>query len=261
MLSSILLGHLKARGEQHKVASLTLLVTMLDTDIRSIWNLFSSPALMRRMATRSRRKGIVNGHTLERTFSWLKPNELVWIFFTNNYLMGNQPPAFDFLYWNNDSTRLPGCFHADLMTLYRHNPLTRRNGMKILNSTIDLKNVDCDCFLMAGIGDHIVPWQACYKSTQILDGDMEFVLSTSGHIQSVVNQPGKARTSFYTNRDYVADPEQWLEKAEQHEGSWWPHWLEWAGQRSGGSKPAPRWLGNARYRPGTPAPGRYVHQR
>lgn len=258
--TTALLGHLWASGRQHKAASLTLLVTILDTSVQTTWSLFATPPAMRAAAARSRRKGIVDGETMGRTFSWLRPNDLVWGFFANNYLMGNQPPAFDFLYWNSDSTRLPGNFHADLIELFERNPLRRDGGLRVLGTDIKPSRIDCDSFVVAGIKDHIVPWRACYNTTQILGGDMEFLLSSSGHIQSVVNPPSKPKSKYYSNKRYVPDADQWLEAATEHQGSWWTRWLEWIAERSGGKKPAPRWLGDDTYRPGDRAPGRYVHQ-
>jgi polyhydroxyalkanoate synthase len=257
--STALMGYLWEKGEQHKVASLTLLVTILDTKVRTLWGLFAVPPAMRAAAAHSRRKGIVSGHTLARAFSWLRPSDLVWGFVANNYLMGKMPPAFDFLYWNSDSTRVAGNFHADLIELFNTNSL-KQNEMRTLDTDIDASKVDCDSFVVDGIRDHIVPWRACYSTTQILGGDMEFILASSGHIQSVVSMPGKRKSRYFSNKNYVKNPDEWLESAETHKGSWWPRWVEWAGERSGTKKAAPRWLGNDKYRPGDRAPGRYVHQ-
>jgi polyhydroxyalkanoate synthase len=254
-----LLGHLWATGQQHKIASLTLLVTILDTKVRTLWSLFAAPPALRAAAARSRRKGIVDGRVLARAFSWLRPSDLVWGFFANNYLMGRLPPAFDFLYWNSDSTRLAGNFHADLIDLFQNNPFMG-SSMRALGTDINPKEIDCDSFVVAGKRDHIVSWHASYSATQILGGDMEFILSSSGHIQSVVNSPNKKNSKYYYNKDYVKDPERWLESASVQEGSWWERWVEWTGKHGGGKKPAPRWLGNEKYRPGDRAPGRYVHQ-
>lgn len=259
--AAVLLGHLWDIGESFKVRSLTLLVTVLDTSAETLLGLFASDTSIRLAIERTRRKGILDGQSMARAFAWLRPNDLVWSFFANNYLMGNSPPAFDVLYWNNDTTRLPAQFHADLLRIFQQNPLTRTGGMKVLGSAIDLKKVDCDVFIVSGITDHITPWNACYLSTQMFGGNVRFVLSSSGHIQSIVNPPDNPKAKFYLHDDYSLSAQQWLKRAQLHDGSWWPYWLEWVDAHAGGLRSAPDNLGSGQYPPGDRAPGRYVHQR
>jgi len=201
---------------------------------------------------RSRAKGVLEGADMARLFAWLRPNDLVWLFVANNWVMGNRPPAFDILYWNSDATRLPGEFHADLLRSFLENPLLTR---------VDLKRSTIPSYIVAGITDHITPWPACYASRKVLGGPMTFVLSSSGHIQSIVNPPGNPKAQFRLNPDLSLAPDEWLATASVHAGSWWDHWHAWFAAQAGGLRTAPAQLGSARHPAGDPAPGRYVHQR
>lgn len=257
-------GYLEAIGEGHKINTLTLLVTVLDTSAPTLLGMFASEAGIAAAIRKSRKRGVLDGREMSRVFAWLRPNDLVWSFFMNNYLMGNKPPAFDVLYWNADVTRLPAEFHADILSIYQSNPLAKPGSMQIMGADIDMTKVKCDTYVIAGITDHITPWKACYLSPRLLGGKSEFVLSSSGHIQSIVNPPSNKKAKFYTanNESHLElEPEQWLDQADQHSGSWWGHWQEWMAARSGETKPAPTEQGSAKHPAGDPAPGRYVHQR
>lgn len=251
-------GYLQARGEQDKIGRLTLLVTVIDTSQPMLLSLFASRPTLEAGRRYVKRRGVVEGSEMARAFAWLRPSDLVWMFFANNYIMGNDPPRFDFLYWNNDSTRLPAGFHADCMDLFEDNPFLGRRSFKVLGQTIDPRAIDRDSFVVSGIKDHIVPWRSSYAATQILGGKTRFVLGSSGHIQAVVSPPDKKNARYYVNEDYPPDPDEWLHNAGMREGSWWNEWLEWitAGQQK--SKTARKRLGNRAYPPGDPAPGRYV---
>ncbi|MGD9597362.1 MAG: PHA/PHB synthase family protein [Steroidobacteraceae bacterium] len=246
-----LLGRL-ARAGDHRVASVTLLVTVLDTSAPTLLGQFASRSGIAAAMARSRAKGVLEGAEMARVFAWLRPNDLVWLFVANNWVMGNRPPAFDILYWNSDTTRLPAEFHADLLRMLVENPLKKPAAMQ---------KVDVPSYVVAGITDHITPWQACYASRKILRGPMQFVLSSSGHIQSIVNPPGNPKAQFYVNPDTSLPAAKWLETATVQPGSWWDHWRGWFEERAGERRTAPRALGNARFPAGDPAPGRYVHQR
>lgn len=255
------LGYMAAVGELHKINTLTLLVTILDTSQPMLWSLFASEGAMQAAKRVIRQRGFVDGAEMGRVFAWMRPNDLVWLFFINNYLMGKKPPAFDILYWNNDTTRLPAEFHAQAMDLFMDNPLTQPGALKVLGQPVDVGKIDAPTYMLAGVKDHIVPWKAAYATTQLLGGEREFVLSASGHIQSVVNPPGKKKRWFYTNPDYIDDPHEWYERAEQHEGSWWDHWHDWILAHGDGRQiDAPRRLGSVTFPPGEAAPGRYVHE-
>jgi poly[(R)-3-hydroxyalkanoate] polymerase subunit PhaC len=255
-----LLGHLAATGDK-RVHSVTLLVTVLDTECPTALSMFASRTAVSAAIQRSRSQGVLEGRDMGRIFSWLRPNDLVWLFVANNWVMGNRPPAFDILYWNSDSTRLPAEFHADLLRIYFENPLVYPNRMNVLGTPIDMSKHEFDSYIVAGITDHITPWQACYESRKVLKGNMQFVLTSSGHIQSIVNPPGNPKAKFYTNSDLATPADKWLEGATAHPGSWWEHWLKWYEARGGGLRPAPASLGSAQHPARDPAPGRYVHQR
>jgi polyhydroxyalkanoate synthase len=255
-----LLGHMAAVGDD-SVASATLLVTVLDTDSPTLLGQFASKSGIAAAIQRSRSKGVLEGEEMARVFAWLRPNDLVWMFVANNWVLGNRPPAFDILYWNADNTRLPAEFHADLLRLFLENPLRHRNRLEVLGSKIDMKKVKIPFYVVAGITDHITPWEACYATRQIIKGPMTFVLSSSGHIQSIVNPPSNTKAKYYLNPKLDLEAPQWLASATEHSGTWWTHWSEWLAERSGDERAAPRALGNAAHPATDPAPGRYVHQR
>jgi polyhydroxyalkanoate synthase len=255
-----LLGHLAATGDK-RVRSVTLLVTVLDTETRTLLGMFASRSGIAHAVERSRRTGVLEGSDMSRVFSWLRPNDLVWLFVANNWVMGNRPPAFDILYWNSDTTRLPAELHADLLRIYMENPLLNANRLNVLGTPIDMSKLAIASYVVAGITDHITPWQACYESRRVLRGDMRFVLSSSGHIQSIVNPPGNPKARYYLNPDLSLNAEQWLEGATATPGSWWDDWMKWYEAHGGGLRDAPASLGSAKHPPGDPAPGRYVHQR
>jgi polyhydroxyalkanoate synthase len=255
-----LLGHLKATGDD-SVESATLLVTVLDTEAPTLLGQFASKTGVAATIEKSRRKGVLEGSEMARVFAWLRPNDLVWLFVANNWVMGNRPPAFDILYWNSDTTRLPAEFHADLLRMFMENPLKAPGKITALGTPIDMSRVTVPAYVVAGITDHITPWQACYQSKNILRGKMDFVLSSSGHIQSIVNPPTNPKAKYFLNASLPDAPEDWLAGATETPGSWWDHWANWYRGHGGGEVPAPRTLGSPANPAGDPAPGRYVHQR
>lgn len=258
--AAALLGHFQA-AQSKLIHSVTFLVTVLDTSTPTLMSLFATPETVHLGIQRSRRNGVVEGQDMARFFAWLRPNDLIWPYVVNNYLMGNAPPAFDILYWNTDTTRLPAEFHADLLTFFLENILAQKNTLKILGTSVDLSKNDCDTFIVAGMTDHITPWKACYETTRILGGEKQFILSGSGHIQSIVSPPSNPKAKFYINPDLTTDAETWLQNATLQQGSWWHHWYDWIHQRSGRLRATPKILGSEIYPAGSPAPGRYVHQR
>ena len=255
-----LLGHLAAKGDP-SVASATLLVTVLDTAAPTLLGQFASRTGVNATIEKSRRLGVLEGSEMARVFAWLRPNDLVWLFVANNWVMGNRPPAFDILYWNSDTTRLPAEFHADLLRMFLDNPLKSPGQINVLGTPIDMSKVDVPAYVVAGITDHITPWQACYQSRNILRGKLDFVLSSSGHIQSIVNPPTNPKAKYFLNDASPDDPEAWIAGAQERPGSWWDHWRTWYVQHGGGEVPAPRSPGSAQNPARDPAPGRYVHQR
>jgi polyhydroxyalkanoate synthase len=197
---------------------------------------------------------------MARVFSWMRPNDFIWNYWVNNYLLGHEPPAFDILYWNNDTTRLPATLHSDYLSIYEHNPLAHAGKLTVRGTPIDVSQIECDCFVLAGTTDHISPWPSCYRSSRLLGGKREFVLSNSGHIQSILNPPGNPKATFFTNAEQPTSAEAWYEGATRHTGSWWEHWKGWILAHSGSQKAAPTSLGNSAYRPQGAAPGTYVYE-
>ncbi|MDO8432130.1 MAG: alpha/beta fold hydrolase [Candidatus Binatus sp.] len=257
--TSMMLGHLAASGDR-RVNSATLLVTMLDTSMPSMTGMFATEDAIKAARDRSAQKGILDGADMARVFAWLRPNDLVWNYWVNNYLLGNDPAPFDILYWNSDSTNLPAKLHAGFLELFLKNPLTKSGEVEILGTPIDLKAVKNDMYLVAGMTDHICAWRSCYRSTRLFGGRIEFVLGSSGHIQSLVNPPGNFKARYYVGGKLPENADEWLKGASENKGTWWDHWIKWVGARSGEERPAPKSLGSDRYKPTTPAPGIYVHE-
>ncbi|HEY3059720.1 MAG TPA: alpha/beta fold hydrolase [Chloroflexota bacterium] len=245
-ISTALLLRKLAAAHDARVHSATFMVTALDGGIESQLGLLATPAAIEAARLRSRQKGMLEGHELAQAFAWLRANDLVWPYWVNNYLLGEDPRAFDILYWNNDTTNLPARLHSDFLDL--------------LGKTIDLSDVVLDSYVIAGVTDHITPWQSCYQTTQVVGGQSEFVLSSSGHVQSIINPPGNPKASFLLNAQPAKDADAWMAGAQQHAGSWWEHWRTWLTARSAGRKRASSRPGNRRYRASAPAPGTYVLQ-
>jgi len=208
----------------------------------------------------SARKGYVDGQALAGVFAWLRPNDLVWNYVVNNYLLGRDPPAFDILYWNQDSVRLAAGLHRDFVMLALQNSLTRPGATEVLGTPVDLGAVTVDSYIVAGLRDHIVPWENAQRSAELLGGNSRFVLSTSGHIQSLVNPPRpESRASYRLTEERTDDVEAWLARADVKGGSWWPDYSQWLAERSGELRDAPRTLGSSKHRATAKAPGTYVH--
>jgi polyhydroxyalkanoate synthase len=260
IISACALAHLAAIGEQDKIGALTLMVCALDQSRMGTVGAFASRELGAAAVAESARKGYVDGRALEGVFAWLRPNDLVWNYFVNNYLLGKEPPAFDILYWNQDTVRLSAGLHRDFIRLGLENALTYPGEAEVLGTPIDLGQVTLDSYAIAGLRDHIVPWENAYRSAELLGGTTRFVLSTSGHIQALVNPPGpNSRASYRVTDEPTGEPAAWAEAAAVKGGSWWTDYNHWLTERAGGLKPAPNTLGNRKFRPAAKAPGRYVH--
>jgi polyhydroxyalkanoate synthase len=254
------LAVLKARGEDG-VASLTLLTTLLDfSDTGEIGLFIDENGLMSREASIGK-GGLLPARDLSSTFSLLRANDLVWNYVTNNYLKGEKPKAFDLLYWNSDSTNLPGPFACWYMrNLYHDNNLRVPGKLEMCGQKVDLGRLDMPVYLLATREDHIVPWQSAYQSTRLLSGNVRFVLGASGHIAGVINPASKNKRSYWVNDDVKIDAEGWLTAASEQKGSWWNDWAAWLKPLAGELR-APRKPGNTKYKPIEPAPGRYVKER
>lgn len=262
------LSVLAARGEK-PAASVTLLTTFLDFRDTGVLDLFIDEAMvkMREMTLGPQSPGggnLLKGQELATTFSFLRPNDLVWNYVVGNYLKGETPPPFDLLYWNGDSTNLPGpmyCWY--LRNTYLENNLVKPGKMTVCGEKVDLGRIDAPAYVYASREDHIVPWEGAYRNTQVLKGKTRFVLGASGHIAGVINPPAKGKRSHWVGAT-AALPEQaqaWFDKAQEHPGSWWTDWSSWLKTHAGKQVAAPKTPGNKAHKAIEPAPGRYVKQK
>ncbi len=252
------LAVLAARGER-PVASATLLTTMLDFSDPGDIGVYVSRAMLAAREPALMAGQRVHGSELAGAFASLRANDLVWNYVVNNYLKGETPPAFDLLYWNGDSSNLPGPMYVYyLKNLYLDNRLREGGALTMAGVPVDLARVTMPAYIVASRDDHIVPWRSAYRSKRLLGGDVTFVLGASGHIAGVVNPPAKNRRNYWTNPRLSAPADDWLAGAEPHPGSWWPHWGAWLARRGGAMRPAPGAAGSVDHPPLYPAPGRYV---
>ncbi|MEA2876665.1 MAG: poly[(R)-3-hydroxyalkanoate] polymerase subunit PhaC [Hyphomicrobiales bacterium] len=252
------LGYLAEIGEQ-RVSSHSLLVTSLFATNESPLELFATPALLDRVRRYVGETGVMDGAQLAKVFAWLRPDDLVWRYWVNNYLMGRNPPPLDVLYWDNDSTRLPGALNGDFLDMYDRDVFRNPHRLKVLDRPIDFRKVKVDSYFLGGQDDYLMPWSGCYEACKRFGGRHEFVLSTSGHVQSVLRPPRLAKAVYFTNDAQPDTPAEWLATASRHDGTWWSHWHRWLAAASGATKAAPKRLGNGEFPPLTEAPGTYVH--
>jgi polyhydroxyalkanoate synthase len=261
ILAAMVAAHLAATGKLDRVAGISLAVTVLDQARAGTAAAALDEATARAAIAASAARGFLDGRALAEVFAWLRPGDLIWNYWVNNYLQGRTPPAFDILYWNADTTRMTAGLHRDFVRLAVDNALTRPGAAGMLGSPLDLTKVDVDAYVVAGVADHLCPWQSCYRSAQLLGGRTRFVLSTSGHVASIVNPPGNPKATFRTASELPPDPGDWLDQAVTEPGSWWPDYIRWLEEHGGGEKASPRQLGAAGFRPIDPAPGTYVVDR
>jgi polyhydroxyalkanoate synthase len=256
---SAFLANLAARNER-KVHSATVAVCVLDMAAAKTTTagIFATPESIAAAKHASQVAGLVEGRELARMFAWMRPNDLIWNYWVNNYLLGNDPPAYDILYWNNDTTRLPARLHADFLGLMETNPYVNPGRMTIGGEALDMRKVDIDSYVVAGITDHITPWQGCYETAKLYGERSTFVLANSGHIQSLINPPENKKAYFWAGPAQANNADAWLAQSAKNQGSWWPHWLQWIAARSGGKKTAPASLGGADLPALGAAPGLYV---
>src|SRR5215469_407073 len=256
--TALMLGYLAATGDA-SVGSATFIVTMLTNRCPNIIGMMDtqqSRTMLRRAADNGE---VFPGRTVRTSFAWLRPNDLVFNYLVSGWLLGQDPPSFDVLAWNDDATAISAKFALESTELLV-DAMERGDGVTVLGTPIDLAKVDCDSFHIAGYTDHITPWRAAYTSTQVLGGDKEMAVVKSGHIQSFVNPAAKARYDYWEGPPAGDDPDQWLAGATEHHGSWWPQWIQWLTERSGHEKKPASALGNKKYPPLGPAPGTYVHE-
>jgi polyhydroxyalkanoate synthase len=262
MLAATSADHLAAAGDLDRVASLELMVTVLDQSQAGFIAATVDEEIANIATALSARKGYLDGRSLAEVFAWLRPTDLVWRYWVNNYIEGKSPPPFDVLFWNADTTRVPAALHRDMVKMAIHNLLARPGAATMLGTPVDLNRLKVDGYVVAGVDDHISPWHACYRSARLLgSAGLRFVLSTSGHIASIINPPGNTKSTYRVGDCCETDPALWAQSAETHNGSWWPDYVAWLSERSGEQKTAPQSLGGAGMAPLAPAPGRYVLDR
>jgi polyhydroxyalkanoate synthase len=262
IITAGLVGHLAASGHLGDVASLTLMVCALDNAQAGTIAALGTRDLAAAAVAESARKGYVDGQALAGVFTWLRPNDLVWSYVVNNYLLGKEPPAFDILYWNQDTVRMAAGLHRDFIHIGLENSFTQPGALEVLGTPVSMSDVDVDVYAIAGLSDHIVPWDNAYRSVQLFGGAQRFVLARSGHIQALVNPPARGgaetRASYRVADDLSVDAEAFMTQTPTLPGSWWPDWDAWLAARSGAMRRAPRSLGNRRFRAQAKAPGSYV---
>lgn len=260
--ASVLASQLASEGSA-QLGALTIMVCVLhpkqtDSEAGSLIS-ENGLALARKRASKA---GIIKGDDLTRGFAWLRPNDLIWNYVVNNYLMGDDPPAFDVLFWNADATNLSARLMGDFLTLFETLAFTKQGEVEMAGHKIDLSKVTSDMFILGGVTDHITPWMATYRSTQLFGSkDVTYVLSQSGHMQAILNPPGNPKAKYYVQKKPGKLPptaEEWLKGTEEVAGSWWPFWMEWLQKRSGAKKKAPAPVGDKAHPALEPAPGTYV---
>ena len=258
------LAVMAARG-QEPVASATFLTTLIDFADTGILDVFIDEAFVQFRELQMGKGGLMKGQDLASTFSFLRPNDLVWNYVVGNYLKGETPPPFDLLYWNSDSTNLPGPFYAwYLRNFYLENNLVQPGKLTVCGEKLDLGQLTLPVYIYGSREDHIVPINAAYASTQVLPGKKRFVMGASGHIAGVINPPAKNKRSHWIRADgkLPATLEQWLEGATEHAGSWWTDWSHWLKAHAGKQIAAPKTYGKgAKFKAIEPAPGSYVKQK
>jgi len=257
ILASIVSGYLAAKGKD-TINSLALCVTMLNWKVDASIGAFRFPAALSMAKAQSEMKGVLPGGDLHKVFSWLRPNDLVWNYWVNNYLMGETPSAFDILAWNKDSTNLPAQLHSDFMQIFKENQLIEPGEFVAMGDPIDLGKITCDNFIVGAVTDHLTPWKACYQSSNFLGGDSTFALSNGGHVAALVNPPSNPKAYHFIAPGTAPNADAWMEGATKAKGSWWQGWAEWVGERSGEKVAAPRKLGSKAFPSVADAPGEYV---
>ncbi len=250
----------------HPAASLILLTSFLDFSDTGVLDVFIDETMVdmreNTIGGKTGNFGLLSGVELANTFSFLRPNELVWNYVVSNYLLGKTPPSFDLLFWNSDSTNLPGpMFSWYLRHMYLNNELKDPNKLTICNQPVDLSKINCPVYIFASKEDHIVPWKSAFTSTQILKGKSKFVLGASGHIAGVINPLKKNKRNYWTNQVRTKNPDTWFKGAKFIEGSWWGDFRDWLSSQSGKQIKAPSKLGTTKFKVIEAAPGAYVKEK
>lgn len=254
---------LAAGGEDGKLGAIILAVCVLDTEAEQENDLsaLATPQSLQAARQISALRGVLDGQELAKMFAWMRPNDLIWNYWVNNYLLGENPPAFDVLYWNADTTRLPAGLHHDFLDLIDTNPFVNGGRLTLAGREIDLAKVRHPSYVIAGTTDHITPWKAVYRTARLLGPETTFILSNSGHLQSLLNPPGNPKAWYVKGAATAETPDAWAEGAARQAGSWWTDWAAFLAERSGETIPAPAEAGSNRHPVLGPAPGTYVFER
>lgn len=260
IIMTTVLNHLAHTGDD-SVHSAGYAVTLLDFDSRAPIGAFSSPRLLELARRDSKRSGIITAQSMGTVFSWMRPDDLVFNYWVNQWLMGEDPPVFDILAWNADGTNLPARLHEQFLGIFRDNTLVQQGALEVLGTPMDIGAITVPIFVTGAVNDHLTPWEGCYRTTSALSGPSTFVLSNAGHIASLVNPPGNPKATYLAGPEPGPDPHAWRKAAELRTGSWWEAWSAWMLERSGEERPAPASPGNAAHPPLEPAPGLYVLDR
>ncbi len=253
------LAYLSAKKQDHRVNSATFFTTMVDFTEAGELGVFIDDSQLTSLEEKMEERGYLEGSEMATTFNMLRANDLIWSFVINNYLLGKDPFPFDLLYWNSDSTRMPAAMHSFyLRKMYLENKLVEVGGIELAGVKIDLRKIKVPVYIVSTREDHIAPWKSTYAATGLYKGPIRFVLAGSGHIAGVVNPPEKPKYGYWTNEKLEKTPDKWLEKADAHEGSWWPDWDAWAKERANNETVPARKPGDGKLKPLCDAPGEYV---
>ncbi|GJL84933.1 MAG: class I poly(R)-hydroxyalkanoic acid synthase [Micavibrio sp.] len=238
-LLAITMSYLASKKQSDKIASATFLTTLVDFDEAGDMKLFMDDEQLELLDREMAEKGILESKQLQRTFSLLRANDLIWSFVVNNYLLGKEPFPFDLLYWNDDSTNMPAAMHSFyLRKLYRDNLLAKPGGISMHKTPIDISTIKTPSYFLSTREDHIAPWRATYATTQLTSGPKTFTLAASGHIAGIVNAPERNKYCYWSLDKTPENPDNWMKAAKEHKGSWWPHWQKWIEEYAGDKVPA-----------------------
>ncbi len=251
------MAYLEQKKQASRIKSATFLTTLLDFEHAGDMKLFLDDDQLKKLDEIMDKHGVFEGKEMQKTFALMRANDLIWSFVVNNYLMGREPFPFDLLYWNDDCTNMPAAMHRFyLRNMYRDNKLAKAGGITMDGVPIDLSKIKTPCHFISALEDHIAPWKATYQGAELLSGDIKFTLSASGHIAGIVNHPSKNKYCYWSNGKLPANPNEWLAKATQHDGSWWGEWDKWVCKFSDGKVDARKITKEIE-----PAPGSYVRVR
>jgi len=258
ILNTAVLNYLAARGDT-RVHAASYAVTLLDWSGNNPIGAFQAAPVISLAKWSSRRKGVIDAATMGSAFTWMRPNDMVWNYWVNNYLLGQDPPVFDILSWNADGTNLPARLHEQFLDIFGDNQMIEPGALEYLGTPLDLSTIRVPTFVMGALSDHLTPWRGTYRTTELTSGRSTFVLSNSGHIAGLVNPPGNPKASYFVGtRAGAVDADTWREKASQRTGSWWEAWADWTIRQSRAEVARPKALGSTAHPLLTAAPGLYV---